>query len=224
MGFYFEQLTNREQDNIDSLIQQSYSVKISDLSSADVDRDREYWASQYLKAQVTTKNIKSDKSIYLRRGKKYVSHMEKLIKQILTEMGLSYEFDKQFWGTSVEQYKYDFYLSKTGHIIEYDGEQHFEPCGCFEGYSFTRYRHNDNVKNDYCLETSTPLLRLPFTFSHLRGNIRKEIERNIRYFVQMNRVPSDIIQFYELYSWDNNYSRIATQLNEKLKYRKRCII
>ena len=220
MGFYFEQLTTKEQNEIDSMIQQSYRVNLIDLSSQDIDKDREYWAKHYIKDQIIGVNQRPIQFVY-HKNKKFVSHMEELIKSVLTEMELKYEFDKQFVGTKVEWYKYDFYLPDTGHIIEYDGEQHFEPCNCFEGYSLKQGLKNDNLKNVYCLENLIPILRLPFPFSQLRGNIRKEIERNIRYFVGMNRVPSDIIQFYELYSWDNNYSRIAKQLNERLKDREK---
>ena len=45
-------------------------------------------------------------------------------------------------------------------LIEYDGEQHFEPI--FGEKSFDSTIRNDKIKNDFCLENNIPLLRIPY--------------------------------------------------------------
>lgn len=48
-------------------------------------------------------------------------------------------------------------------LIEYDGEQHFRPVDFFGGEKgFNERKFNDQIKNNYCLSSNIPLLRIPY--------------------------------------------------------------
>ena len=48
-------------------------------------------------------------------------------------------------------------------LIEYDGQQHFEPIKYFGGEKkFLLTKIRDNIKNKYCEENNIPLLRIPY--------------------------------------------------------------
>lgn len=48
-------------------------------------------------------------------------------------------------------------------LIEYDGQQHFEPCSLFgKGQSFIITVLHDAVKNQFCEDNNIPLLRIPY--------------------------------------------------------------
>ncbi len=62
---------------------------------------------------------------------------------------------------------FDFALSdpQTGVIglIEYDGQQHFEPCNLFSnGRTFMTTVVHDAIKNQFCEDYHIPLLRIPY--------------------------------------------------------------
>jgi Zn ribbon nucleic-acid-binding protein len=63
---------------------------------------------------------------------------------------------------------FDFYLPDYNLLIEYDGEQHFEPV-TFGGIpqekalkNFKKQEIRDKIKNDYCILNNLPLLRIPY--------------------------------------------------------------
>ena len=48
-------------------------------------------------------------------------------------------------------------------LIEFDGEQHFEPVEYFGGEEkFLIQKERDKRKNKYCEENNIPLLRIPY--------------------------------------------------------------
>jgi hypothetical protein len=48
-------------------------------------------------------------------------------------------------------------------LIEYDGQQHFEPCNLFgSGQSFKITVLHDAIKNQFCEDNSICLLRIPY--------------------------------------------------------------
>jgi hypothetical protein len=49
------------------------------------------------------------------------------------------------------------------YLIEYDGEQHFEPIEIFGGEEkFIQNQRNDSIKNKYCKENNIKLIRIPY--------------------------------------------------------------
>jgi hypothetical protein len=51
--------------------------------------------------------------------------------------------------------------------IEFDGEQHFKPCGWFGSESpqlkLQRTKKNDKIKNNFCKKNNVKLIRIPYT-------------------------------------------------------------
>ena len=64
---------------------------------------------------------------------------------------------------------FDFAIFNHGNLcglIEYDGQQHFEPIEFFGGkIGFEQTKIRDEIKNSYCATHQIPLLRLPYTLS-----------------------------------------------------------
>lgn len=78
--------------------------------------------------------------------------------------------DCKFTDTNYYAY-YDFYVDNK-YIIEYDGEQHFNPT-CFNGINnldavaiFNKTKEHDRFKNEYCFKNNIPIIRIPYT--HLK--------------------------------------------------------
>lgn len=64
--------------------------------------------------------------------------------------------------------RYDFGILDCNHnllrLIEFDGEQHFQPVDYFGGESgFDNRLEYDNLKNTYALQHDIPLVRIPYT-------------------------------------------------------------
>ena len=60
--------------------------------------------------------------------------------------------------------KYDFYLPKHNILIEYDGEQHFEPIFNWDTEkSFSQRKKYDKIKNNYAIQNNYILIRIPYT-------------------------------------------------------------
>lgn len=66
------------------------------------------------------------------------------------------------------KYKFDFAIfqdNKLKYLIEYDGEQHFNPKCQFGNNVESYYKivERDNIKNLYCKNNNIPLIRIPYT-------------------------------------------------------------
>lgn len=63
-------------------------------------------------------------------------------------------------------------------LIEYDGEQHFEPIEFFGGDdAFEITQRNDKIKNEYCIKNHIDLLRIPyFEFENIKTLIDNKIQ------------------------------------------------
>lgn len=55
---------------------------------------------------------------------------------------------------------FDFYLPQYNLIIEFDGQQHYEPK--FGEDNFVRLQKHDEIKNQYCKDNHINLLRIPY--------------------------------------------------------------
>lgn len=64
--------------------------------------------------------------------------------------------------------RFDFAIFKEDgslfKLIEFDGEQHFNPVDFFGGEEkFKIQQERDNNKNEYCKNNNIPLLRIPYS-------------------------------------------------------------
>ena len=100
---------------------------------------------------------------------------EYLIEKILKENNIPFisqyhNNNCKFIDTNYYAY-FDFYVDNK-YIIEFDGEQHFNPQ-CFNNMSkedaekqFKKTQEHDKFKNQWCKENNIPLIRIPYT--HLK--------------------------------------------------------
>lgn len=80
--------------------------------------------------------------------------------------------------------KYDFFLNEHNLLIEYDGEQHFEPRD-FAGKGldwamneFKQTQIRDNLKNDFAKSNNINLLRIPYTeFNNIEDVLDKHVNQ-----------------------------------------------
>ena len=88
------------------------------------------------------------------------SHGNLKIDSILTQAGIPFEREKRFSTCKDEALlPFDFFVNNQ-YLIEYDGEQHFNPNSFF--YSEKIQKH-DEIKNQWCKENHIPLIRIPYT-------------------------------------------------------------
>lgn len=60
--------------------------------------------------------------------------------------------------------KFDFYLPEYNCCIEYDGIQHFQPCGGWYSEDYLKkIQYRDDIKNQYCKDNNIKLIRIPYT-------------------------------------------------------------
>lgn len=95
---------------------------------------------------------------------KSISHGESEIKQYLDIHNINYVYQKSFENCKdVRMLPFDFYIPSKNIIIEYDGEQHYKPVECFGGLeAYLKTKEHDNIKNNYCLNNSIKLIRIPY--------------------------------------------------------------
>ncbi|MGG1639861.1 hypothetical protein ACIFQM_00920 [Paenibacillus sp. NRS-1782] len=63
-------------------------------------------------------------------------------------------------------------------LVEYDGEQHFQPVKAFGGKEgFAKGKKRDQLKNQYCKDNEIKLIRIPFTqFDNVEGILERELK------------------------------------------------
>lgn len=98
-----------------------------------------------------------------------LSTKERFIYDYLTSTGVTFERSYTFPDCiNRKNLLFDFAILDSNRelkmLIEYDGKQHFEPLGYLGGEAkFKKMCKNDQIKNDYCVKNSIPLLRIPYT-------------------------------------------------------------
>lgn len=92
-----------------------------------------------------------------------ISKGEKEIERVLNSYDVSFSSQHRFEGCfNKRPLPFDFYLPQHNMCIEFDGEQHISPLKIFggkKGFNYTK--HNDEIKNKYCLKEGIQLLRIP---------------------------------------------------------------
>lgn len=92
------------------------------------------------------------------------SRGERTISKHLDKNGVSYYRQYKFSDCkNVFPLPFDFYIPKFRLLIEFDGQQHFEPMKFFGGLdAFEKLQNNDRIKTDYCEENCIDLLRIRY--------------------------------------------------------------
>lgn len=93
------------------------------------------------------------------------SNGEKKVARALIDLGYTpyHNVIKKDCKGNFRPLPFDFGIIVNGKelLIEYDGEQHFEPIDFFGGTSkYSETIRYDRIKNDYCLNHNIPLLRI----------------------------------------------------------------
>ena len=95
------------------------------------------------------------------------SYGELKVQDILEENNIEYKREYTFEdlrGEKGDLLRFDFAVFENAHLkhlIEVDGEQHWDRENNF--FSETIVRH-DKMKNEYCLKNNIPLIRIPYYF------------------------------------------------------------
>lgn len=114
------------------------------------------------------------------------SQGELKIINILNENNILYEREKTFNLCKDEKLlRFDFYLPEFNILIEYDGEQHFNPIK-FGNMSeeeannkFLLTKKHDDFKNQWCKENNILLIRIPYW--HFKNLSLKDLLQNSLY-------------------------------------------
>lgn len=102
---------------------------------------------------------------------KITKHMDNLtslgeerIKQFLIKSQINFTQQKRFKKCkNIHTLPFDFYIRDYNTCIEYDGKHHFQPVKYFGGKKrHLETKHNDNIKNQYCIENNIRLIRIPY--------------------------------------------------------------
>lgn len=89
---------------------------------------------------------------------------EKIIAKFLDKNNINYCRQKKFTDCrNVFELPFDFYIPSKRTLIEFDGEQHFQPVEHFGGLkAYEQLKINDKIKNDYCEENYINLIRIRY--------------------------------------------------------------
>lgn len=86
---------------------------------------------------------------------------EKSIERFLIQNNIGYEKQKHF--PDLGKFSYDFYLPELKVLIEYQGQQHYEPVEHFGGQKkFEFQQYSDNLKREYARQNGYQLLEIPY--------------------------------------------------------------
>ncbi len=117
----------------------------------------------------------------------YRSKGEDRIANILSMNNIEYQGEYIFEDCiHIEPLRFDFYLSQYNMCVEYDGEQHFKPCGFGEKDAskviekFNMVQKRDEIKNQYCKDNNIKLIRIPYyEFDNIENIINEQILKKI---------------------------------------------
>ena len=105
-----------------------------------------------------------------------ISRGEEQILSILEENNISFLYDTAYFKDLILPSgflgRYDFILfddnDQPYRLIEYDGQQHYQPVKQFGGEAEFKIRQlNDNIKNNYAHMHNIPLVRIPYTITEI---------------------------------------------------------
>ena len=102
---------------------------------------------------------------------------EERILRYIEENNLKYKTEYKFSKSTIQTYRFDFYLPKENTLIEYDGKQHFEAVEYFGGErTFLETQRRDKIKTDFAKTENIKLIRIPYTdFNKIEEILNKEL-------------------------------------------------
>lgn len=105
---------------------------------------------------------------------------EKKVKDFLETLGVEFETEKAFNKCKKEKaLRFDFYISDYNLLIEYQGEQHYQPVFIFGGEdSFKKTQLRDQIKRDFCQKNGIDLLEIKYNSDNWREEILTAISLN----------------------------------------------
>lgn len=92
------------------------------------------------------------------------SRGEAEVRMYLLEKGVFFEEQVRFDDCRYKKsLPFDFYLPTMNTLIEFDGEQHFQPIEHWGGErSFLEIQQRDKIKTDFCLSNNIKLIRISY--------------------------------------------------------------
>lgn len=92
------------------------------------------------------------------------------------------EFIQEYKPQELDMLRFDFYLPHYNRLIEFDGKQHYQPCGgSWDNKDNLQCRQaRDKIKNNYALEHQIDLIRIPYWE---RDNITLEMILGNQYII-----------------------------------------
>ena len=107
-----------------------------------------------------------------------LSKNEKRILNLLKENNIKGIYQCTFSECkSIHKLPFDFFIENK-YIIEYDGEQHFNPISAWGGENFLNViRAHDLLKNKYCFEHNIPIIRIPYDTEYDLNDLKLETTR-----------------------------------------------
>jgi hypothetical protein len=89
---------------------------------------------------------------------------ENRIERYLIKKSIKYETQKKFNDCrNILPLIFDFWLSDSNKLIEFDGIQHYLPLGYTNGYDKLEYTIKcDKIKNEYCMDKNILLIRISY--------------------------------------------------------------
>ena len=90
---------------------------------------------------------------------------ELIITKILNNLNIRYEYQKTFDDLRDKDcLSYDFYIPSQSILIEYQGQQHYEPIDHFGGDNkFAIQKKHEKLKSDYAETHNYNLIAVPYT-------------------------------------------------------------
>ena len=121
---------------------------------------------------------------------------EKIIERFLIQNNIEYDYEKHF--KELGRLSYDFYLPQKNILIEYQGEQHYEPCNIFGGEEkFKNQIKNDEIKKEFAQKNDIQLICIPYYHKNI---IEKYLQPIIGSTTSLNDVASSEAKEKTLFS------------------------
>jgi hypothetical protein len=128
---------------------------------------------------------------------------ERLIEEILKDIGLDYNKEKKFdncVGEFNNRLPFDFHIPDLNLIIEFDGRQHYESVEKFGGEEYLhRIKINDKIKNDWCFKNNIDIIRINYKqvnegIENIIDYIQNKINEkdNLPKIIKNNKIKSKI--------------------------------
>ena len=105
---------------------------------------------------------------------------EKIITDILTKNNICFMRQKTFdelYGIGNRNLSYDFHIPSLNILIEFQGEQHYEPIDYFGGEKrFDIQQEHDKRKREYAKDNNIKLIEIPYwDFENIEEILSKEL-------------------------------------------------